>query len=237
MKKHLVALSMLAAIGFAPPSHAVDGVYEISSACVSFGCVPGDSAGLPVTISQSGSFRLTSNLTTVNANTTLIEVTTNNVSIDLNGFSLLGPVACTTGNSVTCSPSTGTGTGIDAASRENVTIRNGVVSGMGFGLRAGRSAYLEELVVSDNALGGIDAQAPGSVLRRLSVRENGGDGVALGFGSSYLMDSVIYNNAGLGVFGGFCGNVLMSGNQNGAGIAESCTAIAPNRCEVATECD
>ena len=62
MKKYLIATSMLAAAGFAGTSHAVDGVFEISQACVEFGCVPGDSAFFPVTISESGSYRLTSNI-------------------------------------------------------------------------------------------------------------------------------------------------------------------------------
>jgi hypothetical protein len=41
---------------------AVDGVLEINQACVSVGCFPGDLAGFPVTISSTGSYRLTSSL-------------------------------------------------------------------------------------------------------------------------------------------------------------------------------
>ncbi len=245
MKKHfvnnqLIVAGLLAATLIVPAAHAVDGVLEISQACASFGCLNGDSGGLPVTITESGSYRLTSNLTTTSVNTTLIEVTTSNVSIDLNGFTLSGPVTCTATNTVTCSAS-GSGTGIDATSQENIIIRNGTVTGMGSaGIIVGRGAYLEQLVLAENGGTGIVALAPGSVLRRLSVRENGGaEGVALGFGSSYLMDSTVYNNGGIGVFGGFCGNVLMSSNRNGdpASGRNACSAIAPNFCSVPTDCD
>lgn len=244
MKKHfvnnqLIVAGLLAATLIVPAAHAVDGVLEISQACATFGCVNGDSGGLPVTISEPGSYRLTSNLTTASVNTTLIEVTADNVSIDLNGFTLSGPVTCTSTNIVSCS-ATGSGLGIDATDQQNIIVRNGTVTGMGnAGISVGRGAYLEELVVAENGSAGISAFAPGSVLRRLSVRENLGDGVALFFASSYLMDSTVYNNGGVGVLGGFCGNVLMSSNNNTepASGRDACTAIAPNFCSVPTDCD
>ncbi|GAB4114040.1 MAG: hypothetical protein Tsb0027_02120 [Wenzhouxiangellaceae bacterium] len=236
MKKQIFAMSMLAVAGFAGSSHAVDGVFELNEACASIGCVTGDTSGFPITITNPGSYRLTSNLATGSAATTLIEVTASNVSIDLNGFSLIGPVSCS-GSELTCTTS-GAGIGIDALGQENIVIRNGSIAGMGNdGLQVGVGALLEDLVVAENGNIGINAQSAGAVLQRLAVRENGGIGVALGFGSSYLMDSTVFNNADQGVFGGFCGNVLMVGNRNGGGIGNSCIAIAPNRCDVATECD
>lgn len=222
----------LMGIALAGSAHAADGVFEINASCVQFGCFSGDGPGLPVQITSSGSYRLTGNLSTTDVDQTLIDVNADTVSIDLNGFSLQGPVTCS-GSTVNCSAS-GTGDGIDANSSENVTIRNGAVIGMGDdGIRVGRSAYLEELIVVENAGVGVEALSSGSVLRRLSVRENGGNGVSLGLGSSYIMDSTVFNNGGQGVFGGFCGNVLMSVNDG----PDSCIAIAPNRCDVATDCD
>ncbi len=212
---------------------AVDGVFEINADCAVFGCFDGDTGGLPVTISASGSYRLTGNLTTASASADLIVVNADSVTIDLNGFSLIGPVTCS-GSTTTCSTS-GSGIGIDADGRDDIQIRNGTVRGMGNdGMVVGRGALLEHLVVAENGDNGIVALSPGSVLRRIVARENGGQGVSLGFSSSYLMDSTVYNNGDQGVFGGFCGNVLMS--ANGAS-GNSCTAIAPNRCDQATDCD
>jgi len=216
----------------APVANASDGVFEINADCAQFGCFDGDTAGLPVQIVNPGSYRLTGNLTTASTSQTVIDVNTDDVSIDLNGFALRGPVSCS-GATVSCSAS-GTGEGIDAGARSNIRIANGTISGMGDdGVRVGRGAWLEELTIAENAGIGIEALSPGAVLRRLSVRENGGNGVSLGFGSSYIMDSVVYNNGNQGVAGGFCGNVLMSANDG----PDSCVAIAPNRCDTPTDCD
>lgn len=234
LKKYLLATFLLAAVGFAGSSHAVDGVFEISQACVGFGCVPGDSAGLPVTITESGSYRLTSNLSTTSANTTLILVNADDVSIDLNGFSLTGPAVCS-GSTVSCT-NTGSGDGIDASNDDNIIIRNGTIRGMGdAGIRVSDNAIVEDVVISSNAGPGLSGGSftSGGVFRRLSVSTNGGPGVGAAFGSHYLMDSVVINNGDFGVFAIFCGNVLMVGNDNG----NSCVAIAPNECSTAADCD
>src|SRR4051794_31600963 len=92
---------------------------------------PGDDPGFPVTISQSGSYRLTSNLTVTDLNTTAIRITTNSVTLDLNGFSIFGPVVCA--KNPTICPTPGTGTGIQSAEpglTRGVRIFNGTVRGM-----------------------------------------------------------------------------------------------------------
>ena len=212
--------------------HASDGVFEINADCaIVGGCFDGDSGGYPVTITEPGSYRLTGNLSTSSEIVTFIDVTADNVTIDLNGYSLIGPVTCS-GSTLTCNNS-GVGDGIDAEGQGNIYVHNGSITGMGRdGLVVGRSARIERLTVAENARDGIVAQVPGSVLHRVSVRENGSDGIALGFGASYVMDSVVFNNGAQGVFGGFCGNVLMSGNTS-----NSCVAIAPNRCSTPSQCD
>src|SRR5438270_9518468 len=75
---------------------------------------PGDTPGFPVTISQPGSYRLSGNLTVPDANTTAISVTDNNITIDSQGFSILG---LTTGVGVpvtSCSPA-GNGQGVSSS--------------------------------------------------------------------------------------------------------------------------
>lgn len=230
--KQVVRVFCLALAGVATPALAVNGLFEINSVCAQFGCFSGDTGGLPVQITQPGSYRLTGNLSTANVNQDLIVVTADAVTIDLNGFAMLGPVSCS-GTPTTCT-ATGTGVGIRAEGQRDMQIRNGTIRGMGSsGIIIGRGGLIEQLNVSQNRGDGIDAQASNTVLRYLTVSDNGGRGVGLGFGSSYLMDSVINFNGGDGVFGGFCGNIMAFGNATG----NSCTAIAPNRCTPSTGCD
>jgi hypothetical protein len=64
-------------------ANAGEGVLEINQACATqTGCFPGDGAGFPVVISSSGSYRLTSNLSVPDANTSGVVVLA--ASVDLN---------------------------------------------------------------------------------------------------------------------------------------------------------
>ena len=80
----------------AHPLGAADGVIEINNArALSGGVTPGDTAGYPVSINLPGSYRLTGNLeiTSINPpNTNAIEVNAEDVTIDLGGFEILGPM-------------------------------------------------------------------------------------------------------------------------------------------------
>src|SRR5882724_9755177 len=89
---------------------AVDGVILIDQNRALAGNVtPGDAPGFPVTISQPGSYRLSGNITVPDVNTTAIQITAEYVTLDLNGFSIIGPNVCTP-NPTTCSaPGSGTG--------------------------------------------------------------------------------------------------------------------------------
>src|SRR5438046_155584 len=92
--------------------YAVDGVVLIDqNRALAGGVTPGDAPGFPVTLSVAGSYRLSGNLTVPDENTNAIVVSADNVTIDLNGFSILGPVVCS-GNPVSCNFTTGTGTGV-----------------------------------------------------------------------------------------------------------------------------
>src|SRR5689334_11212165 len=92
------------------PVFAVDGVILINqNAALSGGVVPFDSAGFPVTILQAGSYRLSSNLVVPDRNTTAIEIVASDVPIDMNGFSILGPVECTGFPVTSCGPSASSG--------------------------------------------------------------------------------------------------------------------------------
>ena len=119
---------------------------------------PGDTPGFPVTISLPGSYRLAGNLTTPNANTTAIQITANNVTLDLNGFTISGPGV------------TGTGMGVDARTQcaapgigcSGITITNGTIQGMGGGaIFAGENAWVERI----RALGNFDGGPLGIIIQ------------------------------------------------------------------------
>src|SRR4051794_26927322 len=109
--RRLVCLCVFAAI----PSglYAVDGVVLIDqNRALAGNLTPGDTPGFPITISAAGSYRLSGNLTISDANTSAIVITAENVTLDLNGFAILGPVVCTVPVETTVCNSSGTGVGI-----------------------------------------------------------------------------------------------------------------------------
>ncbi len=89
----LTAVAILTLEGFAYAQKTDDdGVRIITQKRAGQGNVTtGDTPGFPVTISESGSYRLGSNLIVPDADTTAIDITAGNVVVDLNGFSILGP--------------------------------------------------------------------------------------------------------------------------------------------------
>ena len=135
------------------------------------------STGFLVTISKPGTYQLTGNLNVPNAGTTAIEINADNVTIDLNGFSIQGPTRCSP-RPVSCSP-TGPGNGVHAVLRENIVITNGSIRGMG-----NLGIYLETKSVR------VD---------KVNLVGNGGGAAAL-FGGS-ISNSVAEANGGAGIFG------------------------------------
>ena len=156
---------------------AVDGVILIDQNKALAGNVtPGDPAGFPVNITQPGSYRLSSNLIVPNENTTAIQITASHVTLDLNGFAILGPTNCA-GGTLPCA-GTGTGNGINtggsnAPDQFNITIRNGTIQGMG-----GDGVHLE----GDSHL-----------VEYLHVRSNGGNGIFIG-SSADQGQSIVQHN-------------------------------------------
>jgi hypothetical protein len=104
-------------------AYAVDGVVLIDQAKAMAGNVtPGDAPGFPITISLSGSYRLSGNVT-VPSTEVGFSITAINVTIDLNGFSLttLIPQAQT-------SPSRGI-LWEGSVLPSGITVKNGTVEG------------------------------------------------------------------------------------------------------------
>lgn len=88
-------------------------------------------SSFPYTISQPGSYILTSNITVSATGTTAISISANNVVLNLNGFSVTGPMTC---NGSSCSTSNDS-VGI-AGWATNDTIENGSVSGFYYGVES-----------------------------------------------------------------------------------------------------
>lgn len=194
---HLIAAAGLLAGAFADaPARAADGVLELSQVCAEqTGCVPGDAPGYPITLSAAGSHRLTSNLLVPDLDTTAIEVLADDVSIDLAGFVIR--------NRVDCRPdcgAPGNGDAVVASGRENLSLRNGSVVGMGrSAVRAGDLATIEGLRAIGQG-GSAIVLGDRSAVRDTIVQGAGGVGIAVGHESA-VEDSVVRSATGIGLRG------------------------------------
>jgi hypothetical protein len=180
---------------------------------------PGDQPGFPITISQPGSYRLSGNLTVPDLDTTAIQITSDGVTLDLNGFSIIGPGVCTTDPTKCPSPGKGVGVqsgGDEGARPRGVRITNGTVRGMGLiGIwLTGDGSVVEKVTADSNAGGGLSVA--GSVIGSAAI-QNG----SLGIIGNTVRDSSAVQNFGDGILlqpGGVAtGNV--SSTNGGYGIA------------------
>jgi hypothetical protein len=184
----------------------------------------GDAPGFPVTISEPGSYRLNSNLVVKEAGVTVIEITADDVTIDLAGFGIVGPNQCA-GTPVECSIQGGGGIGVKAVadtgpSPENVRVMNGTVRGMG-----GH---------------GIRMMGNGTVVERVQAVSNGGPGIVVGQGS--IIDSAaMFNGSGAAVVGLIVRGTVAMNNVFGifirpGGVATGNSAIANAATGLSVQC-
>src|SRR5215471_14991683 len=75
-------------------SAAAAQVHISQTAALAGGITPGDAPGFPVTITSPGNYVLDSDLAVADADTTAIDVSADNVTIDLNGFTIRGITVC-----------------------------------------------------------------------------------------------------------------------------------------------
>ncbi len=200
------------------------------------GVIPGVcTTSFPIMICQSGSYRLTSNIQIKDRATTAIQITADNVTLDLNGFAISGPVTCTAGTyPLECSPG-GATTGIGITSeKKNITVTNGTVRGMGsHGIQLnGAGARVEGVHVESNihtgilinglvtrstvtangAIGIYVPQAGTTTISQNTVTHNGSDGVS---GGALVVDNTISYNGGNGISGGLSAiNNVVFRNKN-----------------------
>jgi hypothetical protein len=185
--------------------------------------------GFPYVISQAGSYKLSGNLTVPDANTTAIQVTADNVTIDFNGFSILGPLVCVGTPVTSCNPAPGIGIGIFGNVSRNVTVVNGTVRGLGGdGIKLGPDAYVEKMHVLSNGGTGINFLVSGIAIGNTVVGNQGG-------GIAALSSSIVNGNRVIG--NGFTGIILncpavVIGNVAFSNMSNF-TAAGPPNCQVA----
>jgi hypothetical protein len=183
---------------------AADGAIPINSACAAVGCGYGDGAGFPVTLTNSGSYILTSDLI-VPAGQSGVQISDGS-SLDLNGFSIRGPIACTTGGVaggpvISC---TGTliGTGLQIGKRGRA--HGGRIEGFGsVGVSADTDARLYDLIITNNGSHGV-AVASDASIEHCTIAMNLGNGVSAltGTGQVEVSRSYIRANGQVGIAAG-----------------------------------
>jgi hypothetical protein len=211
------ALSILAAVALAASlpalaqnkgggSTASSGVVTIDQARAEAGGVtPGDAPGFPVTLSQPGRYRLTANLTIADANTSGIVITAPNVTLDLDGFTIAGPVTCAAyASPPTVCSGTGNGDGIavvlaDYNARAAILVANGTVRGMGrHGVHANSSFdgfRVERLFALNNGNAGLLVN--GGAISDSQSSFNGQSGIR---GNNLLLvNNVVRSNGSYGI--------------------------------------
>ena len=185
-KLQVVLFTLIFMISIPISSFGVDGQRKLTQ--------PVPPATFPIVLNQPGSYVLTSNLVVTDQNTIAIEITVNNVTIDLNGFTIQGPNA-------------GTGHGIFADNQYNITIRNGRVWGfgnMGIWLDCdlsdpsirGAGHLIEWIQVMNNATAGIVIH--GGIVRNCVVNNNSGGGAIVAV-NSIVTQCTTNNNGAAGI--------------------------------------
>jgi hypothetical protein len=232
----------------ASAASAGDGRTEISQASVLAG------GGFPFVISASGSYVLTSDLTVSDPDTDAIQIGVDDVSLDLNGFTIQGPVSCTGGTggvTISCTPS-GQGSAIvsddifnNNAKRSNLIVRNGTIRGFAqngvlfffhdFGF------LLQDVTVAET--GEFAALLQGAVVRNSVLRASGDveidSGVvaqvsAFGIDDDFTVNGTLVANSNAsggnseGLLAGTGVAVVDSSIRDNEGFGISCTSCLAN---------
>jgi len=247
MKTSDIRLSRLVwpviAAAAALPLQAVDGVVLINqNAALAGNVTPGYAPGFPVTISMAGSYRLSGNLTVPDANTNALEIGADDVTIDLNGFSITGPTVCSATPVTSCGPA-GLGIGVSSF-HSNIVVSNGTIRGMGLEAVSlfGSQERLEKIGAFSNGINGIRVLT-GSVVSCTATNNgqhgiqmvgiaigntaefNGGDGINIA--SGLAVDNTANFNAGVGLNGSVfiaAGNHAQ-GNKGAGDILAGCPSV------------
>jgi len=183
-----------------------------------------DIATLPFTISQSGSYVVTCDLSLSTTNTNGITISANDVTLDLNGHTLRGPgkAAGTSGSGIYL-----------GSTRYNIAIRNGVVRDwrlIGVSAANARNSQFESLQCYYNGTHGL-AIGRGCIAKENTCGFNDFEGISAE--GSTIIQNMCYNNGRNGI-DGTSGCLIESNNcryNAGVGIDGGISAIiSKNNC-------
>jgi hypothetical protein len=201
----LFGFAAAAALAFSSQTTASDGRIEINQASIEA------AGGFPFTIGQPGAYVLTGNLTVPVATDGVI-INSNDVSLDLNGFSISGPAVC----SPTSTCITGDGEGIRPDSplqdAHRVSVKNGTVKGFAYNcVRLRSQARVDQLTVYQCGRLGIDASAR-SVVTRSTINRTGEQGLQLATTSRFAHNSISESGLAGGGHPAVSGGTATAGN-------------------------
>lgn len=154
---------------------------------------------VPFTVSRSGSYYLTGDLTLSAKDTHGVTVNVDNVTIDLKGFALNGP-GKTFGSS---------GDGIRGIGRKQITIRNGIIRqfrGEGISCNNGTGLLVENLMVENCGSGGVHGYLHVTV-RNSQCYQNDGYGI-LANGHLLAENNICAANSYIGIGASGVGSVI-----------------------------
>ena len=135
------------------------------------------------TITQPGAYYLTTNLVGISGKGG-IGILTNNVTVDLNGFSVVGV--------------SGSFIGIRVPSGTNIAVRNGTISGWGnLGVSCADNVILEGLILSANSFDGASC-GNGALVRNCISSGNSYHGIVVS-SNSVVSGCVVKNNGRIGI--------------------------------------
>ena len=200
-----------------PVARAVDGTIEINQAKVLA------AGGFPYTISTAGSYRLTGNLT-VAGTVSAIKITVPNVTIDLNGFSIVGPGAgissgiavfaisgVVSQNQIEVKNGTMTGFASGVNVGDNSIVKNIRAVANNFGIEVGSNTVVDGCTASSSVNDGIDCMGSGCTISGNTASKNSSNGIqCIGSGCAISGNTASNNN----IDGIFCklSQCVISGN-------------------------
>ena len=176
-------------------------------------------SGFPIQICESGTYRLTSNLIVSAPDVDAIQISADDVALDLNGFTISGPWSSTSSHFF--------GTGVYSPN-SSITVRNGKVTGFPQGIfLKGSTESVERVTITGNNYG-IDSWGDSTVVDRVTATKNAYGGVVL-YGSGMVTNSLAISN-GLGILiggrGGYGGNTIVGNATDVVGG----TSMGTNAC-------
>ena len=200
-----ISIATLAAFGGASSPATAAESYD--------GCV-GFIDALPQTITTQGIWCLRQDLDTSASSGHMIEIQTNNVTIDCNGFRVRG----SGGGAST------TAVGIFADSRVNLTIRHCTIRGFQVGIEVtGGSDYIvENNLIDQSRFIGIETAGAGSIVRRNNVVNTvsspaSGQAYAI-FAEGDVIDNVVDGVSGADSLVNFTANGIYSSTDAGVNL-------------------